>query len=174
MEADEFTEILNSYEGQLIGYACTFLGNVESAKDAVQDTFLRLWNHRTDAMSVKPWLYTTCRNRCIDMLRREKRILHVDSTVLESKESSSPRPDEIADGNDQHRIILNHLKGLSQNQQEVIRLKFEADFSYREISDVTGLNEGNVGFLLHTGLKKLRSAMTSTPRSSSNQEAADL
>ena len=48
------------------------------------------------------------------------------------------------------------LARLSENQREVILLKFEQGLSYEEISEVTGLSSGNVGFLLHTGLKRLR------------------
>ena len=165
MEADDFEEILNAYEGQLIGYANTILGDIERAKDAVQDTFLRLWNQPTSPASVKPWLYTTCRNRCIDILRKENRIVSIDHSELETHPSSSPRPDQSAAEHDRHNEILALLPNLSKNQQEVIRLRFEADLSYREISEITGLREGNVGFLLHTGLKKLRELME-PPKSS--------
>ena len=48
------------------------------------------------------------------------------------------------------------LDDLPANQQEVIRLKFQNDLSYREISRITKLSESNVGFLIHTGLKTLR------------------
>jgi len=165
MEADDFAETLNAYEGPLIGYANTILGDIERAKDAVQDTFLKLWNQQTRPLSVKPWLYTTCRNRCIDILRKENRTVSIDHTELETHESPSPRPDQSAAENDQHKEILSLFPNLSKNQQEVIRLRFEADLSYREISEITGLKEGNVGFLLHTGLKKLRE-LVDPPKSS--------
>ena len=45
---------------------------------------------------------------------------------------------------------------LSENQRTVILMKFRDGMSYREISASTGLTEGNVGFLIHTGLKRLR------------------
>ncbi|MEN8713450.1 MAG: sigma factor-like helix-turn-helix DNA-binding protein [Verrucomicrobiales bacterium] len=40
-----------------------------------------------------------------------------------------------------------------------MRLKFQGDLSYKEISEVTGLSVSNVGFLIHTGIKRLRSLM---------------
>ncbi|MDB5390668.1 MAG: polymerase, sigma-24 subunit, subfamily [Planctomycetaceae bacterium] len=52
--------------------------------------------------------------------------------------------------------VLQMLNRLPDNQQEVIRLKFQQGMSYKEISGVTGLTVTNVGFLIHTGLKKLR------------------
>jgi RNA polymerase sigma-70 factor (ECF subfamily) len=54
---------------------------------------------------------------------------------------------------------MNALDRLSDNQREVIRLKFQQGLSYNEISEATGLTSGNVGFLLHTGLKRLRSML---------------
>jgi RNA polymerase sigma-70 factor (ECF subfamily) len=48
------------------------------------------------------------------------------------------------------------LSRLTPNQKEVIVLKFQQGLSYEEISQVTGLSSGNVGFLLHHGLKRLR------------------
>ncbi len=55
--------------------------------------------------------------------------------------------------------LLGLLELLTENQQEVIRLKFQNDLSYREIAEITGMTVSNVGVLLHTGLKKLRALM---------------
>jgi RNA polymerase sigma factor (sigma-70 family) len=48
------------------------------------------------------------------------------------------------------------LTALPPNQREVVRLKFQNQLSYREISNLTRLTETNIGFLLHTALKTLR------------------
>ena len=52
--------------------------------------------------------------------------------------------------------VAEALEALSTNQQEVIRLKFQNDFSYKQIAGITGLSVTNVGFLIHTGIAKLR------------------
>ena len=46
-----------------------------------------------------------------------------------------------------------------QNQQEVLRLKFQHGLSYREISGVTELTVSHVGVLIHNGLKALRARL---------------
>ena len=61
--------------------------------------------------------------------------------------------------------ILRLLETLPSNQQEVIRLRFQNDFSYREISAVTDLSVSNVGFLIHTGLKAIRRKLNALSRS---------
>ena len=55
--------------------------------------------------------------------------------------------------------MLRTFSRLPRNQSEVLRLKFQNDLSYQEIADITGLSPGNVGFLIHTGLKRLRSLL---------------
>jgi RNA polymerase sigma-70 factor (ECF subfamily) len=52
--------------------------------------------------------------------------------------------------------ILNALAGLPASQQEVIRLKFQNGLSYKDIGRITGHSVGNVGYLIHTGIKTLR------------------
>ena len=48
------------------------------------------------------------------------------------------------------------LATLITDQQEVVRLKFQNGFSYRQIAEITGLSVGNVGFLIHTAIKNVR------------------
>ena len=52
------------------------------------------------------------------------------------------------------------IAALPENQQEVIRLKFQNGFSYKEIARITGLSVGNVGFLIHTAVARLRREFT--------------
>ena len=48
------------------------------------------------------------------------------------------------------------LDRLPPNQQEVVRLKFQNGFSYKEIARITELSVTNVGFLIHTAVTNLR------------------
>jgi RNA polymerase sigma-70 factor (ECF subfamily) len=52
--------------------------------------------------------------------------------------------------------VAEKIESLPDNQREVIRLKFQQGLSYKEISAVTGLSVSNVGFLIHTGIKRVR------------------
>ena len=48
---------------------------------------------------------------------------------------------------------------LPKNQHEVVRLRFHGHHSYQEISEITGLSVGNVGFLLNAAMRNLRGMM---------------
>jgi len=55
--------------------------------------------------------------------------------------------------------VLRVMETLPKNQREVLRLKFQCDLSYKEISEITKLSVTNVGFLIHTAIKTLRKEM---------------
>lgn len=150
---------LNEFESPLIGYATTFLHDVERARDVVQDTFIRLYQQDVDKVKggLKAWLFTVCRNRALDVIRKERRITNLEEEQMARVPSGRRTPSERADLEERVGQVHEALNRLSENQREVILLKFEQGLSYQEISEVTGLSSGNVGFLLHTGLKRLRS-----------------
>ena len=150
------------FEGPLTGYAAGLLGgDWDRARDVVQDTFIKL--HLQDPEMIqgrlKSWLYTVCRNRSIDVLRKENPMLSSGGEAFENLNDSALDQSRAMEERERHAEVMTFLDRLPENQREVIRLKFQGDLSYKEIYDVTGLSVSNVGFLIHTGIKRLRSLM---------------
>jgi len=148
-------EALNLHERSLIRYACWILNDIESAREVVQETFLRLCREEPARVSghLAQWLFTVCRNLAFDARRKETRMAplgHIEVGVapgLEEKQTISE--------------ILQVVETLPKNQREVIYLKFQCDLSYKEISDITKLSVTNVGFLIHTAVRNIRQQMLS-------------
>jgi len=156
-------EAMGLYESQLIAYAANILaGDIERARDVVQDAFLRLFQADPTRVreNLKAWLYTVCRNRALDVLRKEQRLDLGDEDKILSFTDHRPDPSQSSDTSELYDRAWTLLEQLSKNQQEVIRLKFHHDCSYKDIARITGLSMGNVGFLMHVGLKKLRTLLT--------------
>ena len=146
------------HESALIGYATTILHSVDRARDVVQDTFIRLCQQNPDKVreNLKSWLYTVCRNRALDIIRKDKHTEALDDDRFRKVASNMPAPDQNADHEERLAQVMKLLNRLSDNQREVILLKFQQGLSYQEIEKVTGLTQGNIGFLIHTGLKRVR------------------
>ena len=155
MRHDWMRDVLKEHEGPLLRYATRLTGNLETARDVVQDTFLKLCREKPERLNshLPEWLFTVCRNRAFDVLRKERR----QQELPEDLPATGPTPSAAAETND----VLQALDQLPANQQEVIRLKFQNGLSYREISRVTNLSVSNVGFLIHTGIKSLRRSLLS-------------
>jgi RNA polymerase sigma-70 factor (ECF subfamily) len=146
------------FEGPLTLYAARLLGDPEAARDVVQETFLRLCvQDRAEIESrLAEWLFTVCRNRALDVLRKESRMTRLSDEQVHRCLSPDPSPPDLAERRDSAARVLDLLEGLPASQREAIRLKFQNGFSYREISRISGHSVTNVGYLIHVGLKTLR------------------
>ena len=163
---DEREELVHraliEFESALIGYAASIVKDEDRAKDVVQDTFIKLYEQDPEKVkgSLKAWLFTVCRNRCFDIIRKEKRMINVEDDQLTVIQDAGDDPSRAAERADEHSNVIKFLDRLPDNQREVIRLKFEGDMSYKEISQVTQLSVSNVGFLIHAGIKRLRGLLS--------------
>ena len=107
-------EVLKLHESSLIRYASWILGDVECAREIVQETFLRLCKEDQASVSghLAPWLFTVCRNLAFDARKKESRM-----TPLGDVEISVPA------GLDEKQTvseILEIIETLPRNQREVL------------------------------------------------------
>jgi RNA polymerase sigma-70 factor (ECF subfamily) len=150
------------HQAPLLRYATRLLGgDADRARDVVQDTFVRLMAQPPAEVDghVAEWLFTVCRNRSLDVLRKEGRMRRFAEGQAERLTAPEPRPGRALERSEDYAAVLRLIERLPHNQQEVVRLKFQNGFSYQEISRITSLSVGNVGFILHTALKALRAQM---------------
>ncbi len=156
--ADEMQTLLQRFELPLLQYATRILGDRDRARDVVQETFVQLQQgqrRQTDDAPAK-WLFTVCRNRALNICRKEKRMTYLDEELLEKHESHEPMPNERIEQREARGFLLRIVATLPSRQQEVLQLKFQNDLSYQQISDITQLSVSHVGVLIHTALKTLR------------------
>lgn len=155
------------HQAALLRYATRLLnGDADRARDVVQDTFVRLMAQPPAQVDghVAEWLFTVCRNRVHDVVRKEGRMKPFADGQVEQLTASEPRPGRTLERAEQHEAVLRLIEKLPHNQQEVVRLKFQNGFSYQEISRITSLSVTNVGFILHTAIKALRTEMGALPQ----------
>ncbi|MEA3208956.1 MAG: hypothetical protein QOE70_2013 [Chthoniobacter sp.] len=188
-DAPDLNALLDRYERPLVRYAQSIVGDVDSARDVVQEVFIKFARGGVAGSGVtsaetgdsdadggngatpqpapgtrhlEAWLFTVTRNRALDHHRKQRRIIPMP--LPDDRPCGAPSPAATLESRDTEASLLRLLETLSPNQREVIRLKFQNDLSYREIADVTELSVTNVGFLLHTGLKKLRALVAEQPQ----------
>lgn len=154
------------HEPALLRYAARLLGDADRARDAVQDTFVKLMAQPRSGVEdhLAEWLFTVCRNRVLDMRRKEGRMSAFKEGEVERVQALEPRPGSQLEQGELRATLLSLIDRLPRNQQEVIRLKFQNGFSYKEISRITELSVSNVGFLIHTAVNRLRREMAAQPR----------
>lgn len=146
--------VVNAHERPLTIYAARMTGDADRARDIVQDAFLKLWQADREQVEghVTKWLYTVCRNRALDVRRKEHRM-----TRLETNPAAATA---TATASDTTGRAVAYVASLPARQQEAVRLKFQGGLSYREIAEVMETSVSNVGVLLHTAIKTIRGQMT--------------
>ncbi len=129
-------------------YAARFVRDADTARDVVQDVFIRLSRLPADKRpapgATRAWLYRVTHNQAVDHIRGEQRRKKLHETHAELAAG-------MRNSSQTHRMeaVLRNLHHLDEKQRSVLLLRLQEGLSYREISEVTGLSEGNVGYLLH-------------------------
>src|SRR5215211_7210086 len=156
-----FGEIYAKYAGLILRYLYVRVRDQEGAQDLTQEVFVRVikgiggFEYRGEK-SFLGWLYTIANNVLIGQARRKRAI----STPLdENMELVDPRgQDEVL--SIYERVALQQAIGqLTQDQQQVLTLKFFADMTNNEIATTIGRSEGAVKALQHRALQSLQQIM---------------
>lgn len=126
----------------------SYLGNNDDVADAVQDTLAKAWekrNHLKKLEQFKPWMMRILTNRCIDMLRRRKRVsffpLEDDTVVVDMPLQLSP--------------VMEAISQLRPELRLVVTLHYVDGYSISEIAESLGIASGTVKTRLHAARKRL-------------------
>jgi RNA polymerase sigma-70 factor (ECF subfamily) len=143
-------------------------GDGQRASDIVQEAFVQLCQQPWPEIEpyATAWLYRTCRNRAIDVGRREGRMTAAfssgqqppDVTTLADRLGHSPP--EQADQRERLERLGIELARLSDQQQEILRLRLHSGLSYKQIAEVMELTVSNVGYHLHQAIVTLRDRLS--------------
>jgi RNA polymerase sigma factor (sigma-70 family) len=139
MNSKEYNIAVDKYSDNVYRFALKSLKNEMSAKDIVQDTFLKVWlkHEEIQAEKVKSYLFTTAYHCIIDWINKEKR--NGDFERI-SGDLSSPKSLEF----DVAAILEEALNRLPAIQKALVLLRDYEGYHYAEIAEITNLNESQV------------------------------
>lgn len=160
--AAAFERVVHHYESRLLRYAASIVHNVDLAQDVVQETFIKLFRKwREDfepSAALTSWLYRTTHNCAVDVIRKHERRSRVEREHQEVSDDPVVLP--AVEGDDENtQRIGRALAALPARDRSLIVLKVYEGKSYKEISAITGLSVGNVGYILHHAMRKLADAL---------------
>lgn len=156
-DAEAIAELVNGLNGYAYTLAFRILLNEEEAKDAVQDTFIKVWKsigNYSDKYLFTTWLYRIVVNTCIDRLKQNKRTISIG---LEDEFS-----DDVVEAIEQReavRRIRQLSRGLSEKQRLVFTLVDLQGLSLSDAAEVLRMGTGQVKSNLYYARKKIREQM---------------
>lgn len=155
MKTADYNIIVREVSDRLFRYALKLTTDTESAKDLVQEAFLKLWNNREKVTTeyAKPFLYRVLFNKMVDDKRKMKRITHME--VM---------PEQVGKErvyNEEKEIIEQAFEQLEDKQKKIIMLRDWDGYSYEEIAEILEINLNQVKVNLFRARKKMKIAVTS-------------
>ena len=136
-EEHAWSVLYQRYYPGLYAAAIQLCGHLPEAKDIVQDCFVKLWDCQTineRSETVKSFLYTSVRNRCVDVLRKKKVIQKAKLQLVKNNENDFEYFDEVAFA-EMMRELGGYLAELPSKVQEIIKLYYLDEKKYHEIAN---------------------------------------
>jgi RNA polymerase sigma-70 factor (ECF subfamily) len=167
-EWETIEQVFVALESPLLAYARRLLGDFSVAEDVVQEAFMKLHTQFQTVLAPQPWLYRAVHNLAVDHQRRAHKIVFMgdakngDASPINDATDSQPLPDEEIARWEGIGLVRLVLETLDERSREMIRLRFNEELSYKEISERTGLAVGHVGYLLHHALKAMALELVKT------------
>src|SRR5438874_1141158 len=157
---ESIEQLFAALESPLLSYALRLLGERATAEDVVQEAFMRLHAQFEQVQEPRRWLYRTVHNLALNQRRQSGKIVPLERTDKGDEGNADasdpePLPDEQIVRWEGIGLVRLSLAALDERSREVVRLKFDEDLSYKEISERTGLTVSHVGYLLHHALKTI-------------------
>jgi len=165
-EHEPFNELMTRYNRKMYSVVYTLVRSHEDARDLVQETFIRAYEHIRqfdEQYRFYTWLYRIAVNLCFTFLKRRKLApVSIESGDPEQGETELPdtRAVPIAEQSDRQRNIERALALLPAEQRLAIELRTYQGMSYAEISEVMHTSIGTVMSRLSRARDKLRGLLS--------------
>ena len=163
---EEFQDIYNQNIDQVYRFVYLKVGSKEIAEDLTAEAFTKAWNvfkdrydKKNKISNPKAFCYKTARNSVIDYYRRNslRRIVPIDSVAIKSKEDLQ---EKMAINSDLKQV-LDAMKSIKDDYQNIIIWRYLDELSIGEISDIINKSEGATRVMVHRAMESLRNVLES-------------
>jgi RNA polymerase sigma-70 factor (ECF subfamily) len=154
------------YQSELLGMLYHMVGNLEDARDAFQESFVKCWRHQErvgEIQNLKAWIFRIALNTGRDLRqtawRRRKRQLPDDESAVSSHYTG---PEDEVEYSEQLAMVREAVDKLRTEEREVFLLRQNAQMTYEEIADALDVPTGTVKTRMRLALTRLRTSLSET------------
>ncbi|MEK7585703.1 MAG: sigma-70 family RNA polymerase sigma factor [Patescibacteria group bacterium] len=155
-----FEEVYTSYYTPVYRYILGRIKNRDEAEDMTQTVFIKIWtyipNWNTSHTSPLSFFFTVARNTLIDHYRKNSHREIVSDEIVYGSMGSDTSADKLSDYGELKTTMVEAVSKLSEEQQEIVRLYYTNDLTYKEISEILGKREDAIRQMHSRAIKRLR------------------
>ncbi len=155
-----FGELYSRYLKKIYSYVYHRTGNTHDAEDLTAKVFMRAFSHignyEDRGLPFQAWLYRIAHNIVANWHRDQgrRKIIALDDYVAHSLKSEAP--DHLAEESEEQTQLMEAVRRLPEDRQQLLLLKFIEQMSNAEIGVIMGRTEGAIKSLYHRTLLALR------------------
>lgn len=153
---ESLAKLFESEESGLLRFAISMVRRRTVAEELVQETFLRLHPVWAEIENPRGWIYRSLRNLALNHLRDHPNESELHEETAEDGQKAVP---EELGRNEAVGMVKLLMAEMTDEDRQLVQLKYLDDLKYQEISKRTGLSVSNVGYRLHHVLKGLADSL---------------
>ncbi len=154
----EFIDLITTHQGIIHKVCSVYCQNETDREDLFQEILLQVWKSYTSFKGdskISTWLYRVALNTAISMYRQQTRKAGAGRQELSPDELQLADKPADFEFEDRLKFLYTTIDKLNKIEKAIVMLYLE-DYDYRQISEIVGITETNVGVKLHRIKDKLR------------------
>lgn len=154
-----FDFIFNYYYSGLCAYSLRYISEKETVEDIVQDFFVSLWlksNQTLISGSLKSYLFTSVKNRCLDHLKHNKVEERFSKNMLSTSDNNDENNFDLYVESELREAINNGLEKLPPRCREIFEMSRFKGMKNQEIAEKLDISKRTVELQISLALKTLR------------------
>ncbi|MEG1738228.1 MAG: sigma-70 family RNA polymerase sigma factor [Odoribacter sp.] len=153
-----FNLLFKKYFASMCIVARRFISDTHAAEDIVQDIFIRLWEKKLEYKEIpnlQVFLYVLVKNRCLDQLRTQKKM--VDYTQTEAIHQEEIFQDLVVE-EEIYRIVDEAIASLATQSARIMKMTLEGKQN-KEIAEILNISVNSVKTLKYNALHTMRNLL---------------
>lgn len=162
-DKEAFNRLFRLKYEPLLCFAKSYLGETGKAGEIISDLFVWLWinrEHISEIDSPDIYLFRSLKNRCLNALRNNDKIVPIDEQPLTIQPSSDSTPLSKMEHDELSEKLHILIENLPDQQKQVFKMIKESGLSTRQTAEILQLSQRTVETHLYKAAKKLEEEIT--------------
>jgi RNA polymerase sigma factor (sigma-70 family) len=160
-DSKSFEALIQKHKNKIYAFILSKIRNRDLAEDIFQDTFIKVINSLqkgkyNEEGKFLPWVMRIANNLVIDYFRKSKKMRTIAPTdnfdIFDILQDGEKNIEDNLVNNQIHKDLRKLIEHLPEDQKEVLKMRYYAELSFKEISESTGVS-------INTALGRMRYAL---------------
>jgi len=160
-DSKSFEALIQKHKNKIYAFILSKIRNRDLAEDVFQDTFIKVINSLqkgkyNEEGKFLPWVMRIANNLVIDYFRKSKKMRTIAPTdnfdIFDILQDGEKNVEDNLVNNQIHKDLRKLIEHLPEDQKEVLKMRYYAELSFKEISESTGVS-------INTALGRMRYAL---------------